>query len=85
MAKLKKPDAVQASNNCLMELWDAMADMPGWVAEAYSMIDSATQKSCGKIYRPRGKSYWYVENSDGGRFATQQAALERAAFMHGVL
>ena len=83
MTKLKKSDAIQVSDNCLMELHNAIASMPGWVAEAYFLVDSSTQKSCGKIYRPKNKDYWYVEGSVGR--LTQQAALERAAFMHGVL
>lgn len=78
-----KKDAIQVSNNCLMELHDAMASMPDWIVEAYFLVDSTTQKSCGKIYRPKGKDYWYVEGSSV-QF-TQQAALEQAAFMYGVL
>ena len=81
---LRKSDAIQVSDNCLMELWDYMDGAPDNIAEKYTLVDSATGKNCGVIYRRKGEDFWCYNHSHGGIFA-QWEALERAAFTHGVL
>lgn len=84
MTKLKKSDAIQVSDKCLMELWDDMEGASDNIAEKYALVDSATRKPCGTIYRRKGEDFWRYNQSHGEVFA-QWEALERAAFMYGVL
>lgn len=85
MTFLTKTDAIQVSENCLMELWENPLGIPSWIAERYFLIDSVTRTECGTIYRRIGKDCWRHGRVLHRKFATQQEVLEWAAFTHGVL